>query len=243
MPYTMSRALVLAGGIALFALGSCTVNQTIAIKADGSGTLSMHAEVSKVLQDYLASLAEVSGQPGTLADGKVFDLASIRKGFESRPGITVKKVSSPTQNSLDVELAYRSLQDVFAKDETLKGTGALVYGESGGTKSIRLHLDRSNYSQLAVLFPMLSDPVLAGMGPQVNDTITDEEYLEMIRFSIGDDGPGLLKKSFLVLTIHPEGVIVSQTGGTVAAGAVTFRIPLLRLLVLDKPLDYAVSFK
>jgi hypothetical protein len=90
---------------------------------------------------------------------------------------------------------------------------------------------------------MLSDPVFAGMGPQVNDTITESEYLEMIRFSLGDDGPSLLKKSFIVLTIDPEGEILSQTGGTLASGAVTFRIPLLRLLVLEKPLDYAVSFK
>jgi hypothetical protein len=45
------------------------------------------------------------------------------------------------------------------------------------------------------------------------------------------------------LTIDPEGDIISQVGGTVSGGAVTFRIPLLRLLVLDEPLDYSLTFK
>jgi hypothetical protein len=75
--------------------------------------------------------------------------------------------------------------------------------------------------QLSALFPLLKDPVFAQLGPQVNDTISDDDYL----------------------SIDPEGDIISQTGGTVSGGAVTFRIPLLRLLVLDKPLDYSVTFK
>jgi len=64
----------------------------------------------------------------------------------------------------------------------------------------------------------------------------------MIRFSIGDAAPALLKKSFLTLTVQPEGQIISQSGGTVSDGIVTFRIPVLRVLVLDRPLDYSVTW-
>ncbi|HEY9595907.1 MAG TPA: hypothetical protein VHE79_15615, partial [Spirochaetia bacterium] len=139
--------------------------------------------------------------------------------------------------------AYTSLDAVFAGDKTLKGSGAITYTESAGKKTIRLHLDRTNYTQLSALFPLLSDPTIAGLGPQVNDTTTDADYLEMVRFSIGDDGPALVKNSFITLTIAPEGKILSQTGGTIRGDAVVFRIPLLRLLVLDKPLDYSVTFQ
>jgi hypothetical protein len=65
----------------------------------------------------------------------------------------------------------------------------------------------------------------------------------MIRFSLGDDGPGLVKKSSIVITVRPEGDIVSQTGGTAAGDEVVFRIPLLRLLVLDTPLDFSLTFR
>ncbi len=245
MPRTLKAPLRAAGVVCLCLLAtlSCSVNQTIAIKGDGSGTLVMHAEVSKLLHDYIASLAEVSGTGAVMKGGKLFDVEAIRKDFESRPGITVNKVASPTADSLDLQIAFTSLQSVFAQNDALKSAGAVVYTESEGKKTVKLHLDRSNYTQLSSLFPLLKDPAFAGLGPQVNDTISDADYTEMIRFTMGDDGPALLKKSFITMTINPDGDIVSQTGGTVSGGAVTFRIPLLRLLVLDKPLDYSVTFK
>jgi hypothetical protein len=236
------RLLVPLLALALL-MGACTVNQAIVVKSDGTGTASMHAEVSTLLHEYVASLAEVSGRTDMAAGGNVFDAAAIRKDFAARPGITVKKSVAPTPHSLDLDLAFASIQDIFTRDDALKSSGALVYSESGGKKTIRLHLDRANYTQLSSLFPMLKDPTLASLGPQVDDTITEEEYLQMVSFSIGDAGPGLLKKSFITLTIDPEGEILSQSGGTLGGGAVVFRIPLLRLMVLDKPLDYSVSFR
>ena len=245
MSPSIRGAIRLCGGAALavFVGISCSANQTIHINSDGSGTLAMHAEVTKLMHDYLESLAEVAGTPGFMSGGKVFDAAAIKKDFGSRPGLTVKKVVAPTADSLDLELAFSSIRDVFTADAALTSAGALLYSESGGKKTVKIHLDRSNYTQLSTLFPMLNDPVFAGMGPQVKDTITDDEYVEMIRFSMGDDGPGLLKKSFITLTIDPEGEILSQSGGSVSGSAVVFRIPLLRLLVLDKPLDYSVTFR
>jgi hypothetical protein len=219
------------------------VNQTIVIRSDGSGTMTMHAEVSRLLYDYIASLAEVSGTNTIMKGGKLFDAAAIRKDFESRPGITVKKAVAPTADSLDLEIAYVSIKDVFARDDALKSAGVLGYTESGGKKTVKLHLDRSNYMQLSTLFPLMKDSAFAALGPQVNDTISDADYLEMIKFNFGEDGPGLLKKSYITLSIDPVGEILTQTGGTVSGGAVKFRIPLLRLLVLDKPLDYSVTFK
>ena len=218
------------------------MNQNIVIRTDGSGTLAMHAEVSPLLHDYIASLAEMSGKTDVMKNGKLFDAAAIKKDFEVRPGITVKKAVTPTPDSLDLELAYLSLTDVFTSDPSLKSAGALVYAEANGKKSVKLHLDRTNYTQLSAIFPQLKDPIFATLGPQVDDTITEAEYLDMVKFSLGDDGPALLKKSYITLVIKPEGQIVSQSGGTLNGGAVTFKIPLLRILVLDKPLDYSVTF-
>ncbi len=241
MPRTF-RFLLASAALGLF-LAGCTVNQTIAVKGDGSGTASMHAEVSQLLADYIASLAEVSGKKTSTPGGAVFDVAAIRKDFSARPGITVTKAVTPTKNSLDLDLSFASIQDVFRSDEKVSSSGALLYTVSGGKKTITLHLDRKNYTQLSALFPMLKDPTLASLGPQVDDTVTEDEYLQMVAFSIGDEGPALVKKSFITLTIDPEGEILSQTGGTISGGAVTFRIPLLRLMVLDKPLDYSVSYQ
>jgi hypothetical protein len=242
MPRTNLRLFPLLAA-ALLLTASCSVKQTLLIKTDGSGSLAMRVEITKLLHEYIISLAEVAGQTEMVKTGKIFNPKDIQKGFESQPGVTVKRVETPKPDILEVDIFYSSIQEVFSKGDAAKSAGAISYGESGGKKTLKLHLDRATYKQLSVVFPLLADPMFAGLGPQANEKISDEEYLEMVRFSLGDEGPGLLKKSFIDLTIKPEGEIVSQTGGTLANGGVLFRIPLLRLLVLDKPLDYSVSFK
>ena len=222
---------------------SCAVNQTIVIRSDGSGTLAMHVEVSRLLHEYVARLSEVSDKPVLMRGGRFFDVESLRKDFESRPGVTVTKAATPTSDSLDLELSFDSIQDVFAREETLKSAAALSYSESEGKKTIRLHLDRGNYAQLARAFPLLGNPAFAALGPQPSDTFSDDDYLEMVRFSIGDDAPALLTRSYLTLTLDPEGEILSQSGGEVIEGAVVFRIPLLRMLVLDRPIDCRVTYQ
>jgi hypothetical protein len=243
MSHRIFRAALLPAAALLLVLSSCTMTNTVVVKTDGSGTVAVRLEVTKLFSEYLASMAELSGQADAAKSGQLFDLKEIRKGFESKPGITVRKLASPRPEVLEADLAFRSLQEVFAADVALKSAGVVTFTQANGTRTVKLHLDRANYKQLSALFPGVSNPLVEGMGPQANDTITEAEYLEMITFSLGEEGPALVKKSFIDVAIRPEGEIVSQSGGTVSGGTVLFRIPLLRLLVLDKPLDYSVTFK
>jgi hypothetical protein len=221
---------------------SCTMNQTIVIANDGSGTVTTHAEISTLLKDYLASLGEISGNAGALKGGRLFDPAAIRRDFELRPGVSVSKVSTPTSGVLDLDLAFDSLDDLFRGQDVLKDAGAIVVTENGDTRTLRLHLDRATWGQVAGLFPALQDPLLAPLGPQGSGQTTEDDYLAMVKFSIGDAAPALLKKSFVSLTIRPQGTITGQSGGTLVGRAVVFRIPVLRILVLDRPLDYSVTW-
>ena len=228
----MTRSLGMLCGAAIL-MGvlctSCTMKQTIVIKSDGSGTLAMHVEVAPLLHEYVARLSEVSDKPVLGPGGRFFDAESIRRDFDSRPGITVTKAATPSPDAMDLELTFHSIQDVFTQDESLKNTAALAYSESGGKKTVRLHLDRNNYPQLARTFPLLASPAFAAFGPQANDTTTDEEYMEMVRFSVGDDAPALLKKSSIILMLDPEGEILSQSGGEVIGGTVVFRLSLIHI--------------
>ncbi|HVO40701.1 MAG TPA: hypothetical protein VMV03_16840 [Spirochaetia bacterium] len=225
------------------ALTACSSSQTFVIRGDGSGTMTLHVEVSRLLHDYIVSLGEVSGTSAAPSGDRIFDQEAIRKGFEAQPGVSVDSLSSPGPSVLDASLSFLSLSAIFAGTAGLGASQAVVLSESEGVKTLKIHLDRANYRQVAALFPLLQAPVLQSLGPQVNEKVSNEDYLEMVRFAIGDDGPALVRKSFIVITIRPEGEIVSQSGGTPASGAVVFRVPLLRLLVLDSPLDFSVSFR
>jgi hypothetical protein len=243
MPRGFHLATCILIVLALLLAAGCSATHTVVLKADGSGTLTMHMEVSPLLHDYIAGLAEVSGDVPALPPGQIFDLAAIRRGFAAQQGITVQKVESTDPRSLDVQVAFHSLSDVFAGQPGLQSSNIVSLTQADGLETLKIHLDRSNYSRLAAFFPMLDNPVLQSLGPQAGQATTESDYLEEVRFSLGDDGPAEVKKSSIVVSIQPEGDIVSQTGGTVSGGSVVLRIPLLRLLVLAAPLDFSMTFK
>jgi hypothetical protein len=243
MPRAMRPIALILAAAAFLLTGGCNATHSVVLNEDGSGTMTLHLEVSKLLRDYVIGLAEVSGEPRAPRADALFDLAAIRKGFEAQPGITVRNVSVADPRSLDVDIAFASLMDLFAGRAGLQSANVVSLLQSGGLETLKIHLDRGNYRQIAVFFPMLEDPVLKSLGPQVDQKATENDYLEMVRFSIGDEAPALVKKSSIVVTIRPEGQIESQTGGTLSDGAVMFKIPLLRLLLLDTPLDFSMSFR
>ena len=243
MPTRIPRAAAaLLFAVLTAALTACSVSQTLVIKTDGSGTASMRVVTTKLLREYILDLQEVMG--GTVAaDGAIFDAPKLQKDLAARPGLTVKKVASPTPDVLEIDLAFRSVEEVYGSVESVKKSGLLLYTVSGAQKSLKVHIDRKNFKELSAVVPALSDAAFEGIAPQEQDTITEGEYLDMIEFTLGPDGPAALKASFIDLIVKPEGTIVSQTGGSVTNGSVTFRIPLIRLLMLDKPLDYSLVWK
>ncbi len=235
----------LRAALALIAAGavSCSVSQSVLVRADGSGTASLRVQMSRLLLDYLLNLAELSGQQAAGAKAKVFDLGEIRKGLEARPGLTVSRLVSPAPDSLEVDIACRSFKDLFESESAQGGARILSLTESAGTQTLAIHLDKRTFRQLSALFPVLSDPAIASLGPQENQSVSEKDYLSMLEFALGADAPALVKKSVVEITIQPEGQIVSQTGETLSGASVVFRVPLLALLILDKPLDFTVSYR
>jgi hypothetical protein len=229
--------LLLAAWAALGATG-CSVSQRVTLEPEGSGTAEVRIRLQKVLLDYLLDLSEVSGSK---QKERIFDVEDIRKGFASRQEVTLRRIESASPDRLDMDLAFRSIEKLFAAPEKPQTILSLKKGPEGTT--LRAHLDRKNFSQLLELAPFLKNPLFEGLGPQENDDATEAEYLELIDLALGEGGAAALKASAIETTIVVKGQVVAQTGGTTVPGGVTFRIPLLRVLLLDKPLDYSLTFK
>ena len=191
-----SRILIALALLSLIvALAACSVSEVIAIKADGSGTASMRVETSKLLREYLLDLQSITGA-APAPDGQLFDVKALQKELAARPGITVKKIAAPSPDQLEVDLAFRSIEEVYGSVESVKKSGLLVYTESAGQRALKIHIDRKNFAELSAVFPAMNSAALEGIAPQEQDTITEAEYLDMISFTLGPEGPALLKKSF-----------------------------------------------
>jgi hypothetical protein len=237
--YRIALPAFLAALLASFALVGCAVSQRVTLEPEGSGTAVVRIRLEKILMAYLQDLSEVSG--AAQEKGRIFKLEEIRKDFASRPEVTLARLESPSPDRLEMELDFRSIENLFAAPDKPQTILTLKKGPNGTT--LRAHLDRKNFSQLLELAPFLKNPLFEGLGPQENDNTTEAEYLELIDLALGEGGSAALKASVIETTITVKGQVVAQSGGSVVNGGVVFRIPLLRVLLLDKPLDYSLTFR
>jgi hypothetical protein len=225
---------------ALVAATSCTLNQRIYLEPSGAGNVSLHIKLDKIFMDYITDLSQLTGKD--TAQGQVFNVEDIKKQFAQRKDVKLTRIQSPSPDVLDMDLSFSSVDRVFS-EEQLKEAGIISFGRSPAGTSLRFHLDRSNFNQVSSFLPFLQNPLFQGLGPQENDTTTEAEYLEMIDLALGDGGAKSLQNSYVVTEVTVKGKIVSQTGGTLTQGGVTYKTPLIRVLLLDKPLDYTLVFK
>ena len=223
-------------------LSSCGVHEVIYLKKDGSGSVSSRIEVQQILVDYFANLAEVTGDSTDISDGKLFDTKEIKTEIEKRPGVKVVSIKTSGKNLLITQLEFINIEDIFKREKDLTTAGVISIKNSGTNKVFRFHLDKKNYKQLSTLIPVLSNPIMESLGPQEDDSTSESDYLDMMSFALGKDGPKAVKNSFVNVVVHIEGKIISQKGGKVSGKVVTFSIPLLKILLLNKPIDYTITF-
>lgn len=231
---------ILLGIISALIIGSCSVSQQVFIKADASGSVRIKIELKKAFINYLVDLAEVMGES---FEGNFFNIEEIKKGFEEKDGVELKQIDCPRPETLEMQIQFRSVEELFSNESQLRYDSILSFDHTKEGYSLRFLLDRSNFRQVSELFPLLKNPLFEALGPQESDTTTEEEYLELIELALGEEGASGLKASFLETQVQVKGKLVSQTGGTISNNTVTFKIPLIRVLLLDKPLKYSLVFK
>jgi hypothetical protein len=230
-----------AAGLLAALIFGCSATQQVSLEPGGSGTAVVSIRLQKIFTDYLRDLAEVGGQ-AVKDKERIFNVEEIRKSFAQREGVEVRRVESPSKERLELELGFRSLQDLFAGDPKLESAGILTLARNGEQTVLKIHLDRSNFPRLLELAPFLNNPLFEGLGPQENDNTTEQEYFELIDLAFGEGGAAALRASSIDTEVRIKGRLIAQTGGTPVSGGVLFRIPLVRVLLLDKPLDYSLTY-
>jgi hypothetical protein len=222
---------------------SCSVKQEATIHSDKSGSVTFDITLEQFFLDTVVEMADLAEQSPTLEKGEIFDMPQIRKDFEDNPSITLRELSSPKPTVLKGSFTFQDMEKVFTREEELQSTDILSFTTSGNEKSIRLYLDRENFSNLSALFPTMQNPFFEMFGPQENKDTSRDEYLEMIGFAFGEKGPDGVLRSTVELTINVDGTIVSQEGGTIKGNKIIYSIPLIELLLLKEPLEYSFVFK
>ena len=240
----LATAAAAALGLLLSTAG-CTVNQHLTLRVDRSGDAQIAVTLEQVFVDYLDTLSEATGETD-MAPESVFDTEEVKRSIGDRRGVTVTHIATPAPEALEVSLAFDDLKAMLAHSAPVPGPAAspLITFTGSGPSTLRVHLDRNNYRELTNLFPILDHPLLVSLGPQKDLEVTDAEYLEMMGFVLGDDGPPAIEDSVVTVRVVVDGTITEHDGGELQDdGSLLITIPLIRVLVLDRPLDYTIVFE
>jgi hypothetical protein len=238
-PTAISVLLSLAV-LALTTLVGCTIRQQVEIAADASGTVSMQIRLDPLFVQYIEDLSALTGES---PPGQIFEVEEIRKEFAERKGVTLLAIDTPTPDTLDMTLKYSSIEEVFSSEQELQESGIVRFEKVSKGYSVRFYLDRKNFPAVMNFIPALQNPLFEGLGPQENDDTTEEEYYELMNLALGDGGAESVRNGYIETKVIVKGTLISQSGGEITPGGVTFRVPLIRVLLLDKPLDYSLVFR
>ncbi|MDR2702578.1 MAG: hypothetical protein LBB72_09115 [Spirochaetaceae bacterium] len=212
---------------------------------DGSGSLQIQAGLEPNMIALVRNLRDASGGQG----GSVLDAATLNRTLQAAPGIASSALRNSGQEKIDGSVRISNIGDLL-------NTGAarfVSYTASSGAVpgKLTIHLDRSNAPLvLKQLGPEAEYYLALLLAPAATgDVISKAEYLEQVElvYSMikGVDGKALaaeIAASGISVTITLPGTVKSVKGGTYSGREARFNIPLTDILVLEKALDYEITW-
>ena len=221
---------------------SCTMKQEIFLETDGSGTASVQIDLKNFVLPTIEDLAEVS--PDVDPD-EMLDPDKIKESLLENPEISNVTASRPLKNRLKMDFAFDSIEDLFEQtEEDIQSSGLIEIEKIGRETKLTLAINRETYKGFNHLIPNIDDPTMAALAPDPDMDISERDYLDMIEFFFGDDGPAGVLDSKLDLVINVNGTITNQTGGRkLTDSKVEFTVPLIRILLLDTNLEYSITYR
>jgi len=225
----------------LFTSG-CVMQQGISMNANNSGWATTDLVVDDffiaVLNDFATFTPE--GPNTSIMDASVDDFLKMLETKPSASNVTLVKTG---ESSYFFDFNFTSLQQFLLEMNKLEPQSILTVASEGKNTSLKFYLDLKNYPELAKMIPFLSDPNFETFGPLYNEGLSAADYLDMISYILGEEGPDAIMKSVISIRITTPTSLISQQGGTkTGANSVRFDIPLIDILLLAKPITFSATW-
>jgi hypothetical protein len=236
-PATLSLAL-------LALLPSCGGDFKAALSRDGSAqftvAVSVPAGVAKKLREFRAS--------GGTADpnAPLFDPALIKVETAKREGMTIASISAPDSNSLAAVVRIANLKRTV--DRELSPTGFATLTSKDGVTTLRVRITRDNASSVHRIVPGLDRELIDALAPPSLEgtPVTKDEYRLNLKAMFGSKNALAIETSKVTISFTAPSAIIASggfpTGGINSATAV-ISIPMLDLMVLERPIEFWISWK
>jgi hypothetical protein len=225
-------------------LASCSASVSSAIKSDGSARVSIEAEMPTAIAAKLRKLASAGSSSQSPMQGPIFDPEAIRKSLEARPGIDIVELSQPTPDSIRLVLTVRNLQDLAASPD-FESSGLFGVRRGPASTEFRFRLERGKMKALSALFSGIDPNLMDALSPPAleEDPLSLAEYKTMLKSVLGEKAMPAMEAAAVRLSITAPGKVLASEGGSLSGSTLTATIPILEILVLDKPVEAWLSWK
>ena len=224
-------APLLCSILAVAALSSCSARFSVKLQGAEGASVDLDASLGPRTATLIANLAGASGAAASGA-ASVLDASSLTKSLRAVPGIASAALRNTDRRtvagSVSVSELDRFLSPRFAR---------LERSASGGRVSF--YLDRSSApAVLSSISPELMDYLTALMAPAATgEAMGAAEYLSVVASVYGEGVAEELRAGRLRASVELPGPARSSRGGTVSGTRVDFSVPVVDLLVLEKPIE------
>jgi len=224
----------------LAALSSCSARFSVKLQGAEGASVDLDASLGPRTATLIANLAgatgaAASGAAGTgsgSASAPVLDASSLTKSLRAVPGIASAALRNTDRRtvagSVSVSELDRFLSPRFARLE-----------RSGNGGRVSFYLDRASApAVLSSISPELMDYLTALMAPAATgEAMGASEYLSVVASVYGEGVAEELRGGRFRASVELPGPARSSRGGTVSGTRVDFSVPVVDLLVLEKPIE------
>ena len=233
--FCMKRFIIPIFAFALLFSG-CQVTEDLTLNDDGTGSSYTDIHVEQFFIDVLEDFAEF------LPTEDESMMESAINGYASQLGTTaaIKEASweSLGDNRYTVSFDYSSI-DTLLSEMGADNQSLFTISDN----SLSFYLDINNYPELKAIVPFLSDQNFEVYGPEYNQGMSETDYLDMIYFLLGEDGPEAISNGLIDVNITVPGTVTEADGCTIVDdNTVRFSFPIIHFLLLNEPLSFSVAW-
>jgi hypothetical protein len=226
---------------------SCSTKINGEIHNDGRAELVLNSVLPPAMSGLLKNLAVRSGAEN---GAPILDAALLNKALARMTGVETASLKNTAENRVeggiiisDIDL-FLNRSAAFSATDSAKRISFAVWEQTPYGGSFKITMNRDTGRQfLSLLTPDIIDYLSALMAPVATGEIIDKAgYLELAASVYGKAIADELSRAELLLAIGFPGPVEYTSGGTYRGNNTEFKIPLIDLLVLDKPVVYEVRW-
>lgn len=230
--------------MSLAALSSCKVSEKLTFSSKDNLEGRNHIDLS--VSDYFVSVIEdlsnweASGESDPIIDVAMDEFVQNLERSRTTSNVRFRKAGDNTYMG---DFSFNDFDALLIDLSNGNADQSIVTTSKVGDRThVAIRIAMDNYDDLTKMVPFLANPNFEVYGPLYNHDLTEENYLEMMGFILGEQCPQEITDSTIKIQVVAPKEIEAHDGTLRNARTVEFSFPLIDFLLLHEPIEFWLEY-